>query len=34
LPRQILDVGNGQVYVHNDALAAFVNGHVSDVLYL
>jgi hypothetical protein len=33
MPKQIMNVGNGQVYVYNDVLVTFVNGHVSNVQY-
>jgi hypothetical protein len=33
MPKQILNVGSGQVYVYNDVLVTFVNGHVSNVQY-
>jgi hypothetical protein len=33
MPKQILNVGNGQVYVYNDVLVTFVNGRVSNVQY-
>jgi hypothetical protein len=32
-PKQIMNVGNGQVYVYNDVLVTFVNGRVSNVQY-
>lgn len=33
MPKQILNVGNGQVYVYNDVLVTFVNGRVSNIQY-
>jgi len=32
-PKQIMNVGSGQVYIYSDVLVTFVNGHVSNVQY-
>lgn len=32
-PKQIMNVGNGQVYVYSDVRVTFLNGHVSNVEY-
>jgi hypothetical protein len=31
MPKKIMNVGTGQVYVYNDFLVTFVNGRVTDV---